>query len=441
VENPALLTDFYELTMAAALVAEGRSEIAATFSLFIRSLPPERGFLVAAGLDDVVSFLDDFSFSGDDVEAIAGLGRFDPAFLDWLRQVRFEGSLRAIPEGRVAFETEPLLEVTAPFGVAQLLETYLLNQITVSTTLATKAARCRHAAAGRRVVDFALRRAQGTDAGMKVARCAAIAGFDATSNVAAAIRYGLTASGTMAHSFITAHPDELEAFRSFARTAPTDPVLLVDTYDTETGVEKAVIVGQELKRIGRRLAGIRLDSGDVAALARRARSRLDAAGLTDTAILASGGIDEYEIARLVALGAPIDGFGIGTRFGVSEDVPVLESVYKLVEIEGRPVAKRSPGKATLPGAKQAWRRPGFSGDLVALAREPEPVSGAEPLLGPVGLGAPRSPAAAIVAAARERFEADWCALPVEHKDLINHIPYRVDVSTALRRLADLSNSA
>lgn len=433
--SQALLLDFYELTMAAALVAEGRSEISATFSLFIRSLPPERGYLVAAGLDDVLAYLEGLRFSGDDVAAVGRLGRFDPAFLDWLRQARFEGEVRGVPEGRLVFAREPLLEVTAPFAVAQLLETYLLNQITVSTTLASKAARCRHAAAGRQVVDFALRRAQGTDAGMKVARGAGIVGLDGTSNVAAGLLYGLRVSGTMAHSFITSHRHEIDAFRSFAASAPTDPVLLVDTYDTEAGVEAAVVVGLELAAAGRRLAGIRLDSGDVGALARHARERLDSAGLSSTAILASGGIDEHEIARLVAAGAPIDGFGVGTRFGVSEDVPVLESVYKLVEVDGRPVAKASPGKATLPGAKQVWRRAGMAGDVVARAGEPAPVRAAEPIMVPAPLGGPRPAPPAIVAGARERFEADWRDLPAEHKHLTGHTPYKVELSRALADLA------
>jgi nicotinate phosphoribosyltransferase len=255
----------------------------------------------------------------------------------------------------------------------------------------------------------------------------------------------------MAHSFITGYgegsagPDELpgpprgdvelEALRSFARHAPTDPVLLVDTYDSGVGIAHAVTVGLELRAVGRHLAGIRLDSGDLVALSRQARAALDDAGLADTAIFASGGIDEYEIHRLVDLGVPIDGFGVGTRFGVSEDVPVLETVYKLVEVGGRPVAKHSPGKATLPGAKQAWRQPRFAGDVVALTTEGPPGLGAEPLLGDVPLGAPRGSPARVVAAAGACFEADWYRCPPEHKALTNHTPYQVILSSALSRLA------
>ncbi|MGH8991460.1 MAG: nicotinate phosphoribosyltransferase [Acidimicrobiia bacterium] len=428
-----LLTDLYEFTMAAALLAEGRADVPSTFSLFIRRLPPSRGFLVAAGLDDVLRFLDELAFGPADLAALERLFPFDPDFLHWLGAVRFTGRVRAVAEGRIVFAGEPVLEVEAPFGVAQLLETYLLNQVTLQTTLATKAARCRHAARGRPLVDFALRRTHGTDAGLKAARCAALAGFAGTSNVAAAAHYGIPASGTMAHSFVTAFDSELEAFSAFARHHRADPVLLVDTYDTATGVDHAIVVAKELAAQGRRLAAVRLDSGDLGALARLARHRLDEAGLGDVRIVGSGGLDEYAIERLLAGGAPFDGFGVGTAFGVSEDFPTLESVYKLVEIDGRPVAKASTGKETLPGAKQVWRRPGFAGDILALASEPAPVAGAEPLLGAVEARPAPDPAAAL-AAAREHFEADWQALPDRYRDLGAPQPMPVERSAALDRL-------
>ena len=447
--SPGLLTDLYEFTMAAALLAEGHADLPSVFSLSVRRLPPSRGFLVAAGLEDVVRFLEELRFSAEDVAALARLFPFDPAFLDWLVAVRFTGRVRAVPEGRIVFAGEPLVEIEAPFAVAQLLETYLLNQVTVQTTLATKAARCRHAAAGRLLVDFALRRTHGTDAGMKAARCAALVGFAGTSNVAAAARYGIPASGTMAHSFVTAFDSELEAFRAFARRHRADPVLLVDTYDTLAGVENAIVVAKELAGAlgeapdpggGRRLAAIRLDSGDLGALARQARERLDAAGFPEVRIFASGGLDEYAIERLLAAGAPVDGFGVGTAFGVSEDAPTLESVYKLVEIDGRPVAKTSTGKETLPGAKQVWRRPGFSGDVLALAGEPAPAPGADALLTAVELDGARDPAGAL-AAAREHFEADWQDLAPEHKALMEPEPYPVARSKALESLGlELQNA-
>jgi nicotinate phosphoribosyltransferase len=439
-----LLTDLYEFTMAAALLAEGRAESPATFSLFVRNLPPGRGYLVAAGLHEAARFLRELRFEG---EAVARLGRtatFDPAFLDWLRDVRFTGRVRAVPEGRIVFANEPLIEIDAPFGVAQLLETILLNLFTFPTAVTTKAARCREAAQGRMLVDFALRRSQGPDAGMTVARAAAIAGFASTSNVAAADRYGLPATGTMAHSFVTAMAGgaasgEVDAFRSFAEHYRGDPVLLVDTWDSAGGIDNAIVVAKELESgtmgAGRRLAGIRLDSGDVVALARLARERLDGAGLPGVAVFASGGLDEYEITRLLAAGAPIDGFGVGTNFAVSADAPTLESVYKLVAVDGRPMAKRSTGKATLPGAKQVWRRAGFGGDVLALADEANPVPGSEALLAEVDLAGDLGDAEA-VAAAHARFEADWSALPKQYRDLINPTRYEVEVSVALQALAD-----
>jgi nicotinate phosphoribosyltransferase len=295
---------------------------------------------------------------------------------------------------------------------------------------------------------------------MAAARAAAMAGFAATSNVAAAERYGFPASGTMAHSFLTAlagndPSGELEAFRSFARHYHGDPVLLVDTWDTAGGIDHAITVAGELAagtlgagtpgagtsgEGGRRLAGIRLDSGDVVALARLARERLDAAGLADVAVFASGGLDEFEIARMVAAGAPIDGFGVGTNFATSADAPTLETVYKLVAVDGRPMAKHSTGKATRPGAKQVWRRRGFGGDVLALADEPCPAPGAEPLLEEVDLDAERADPEA-VAAARSRFEAEWAALPPGYRDLTNPSRYVVEVSDRLKALSDRSFAA
>jgi nicotinate phosphoribosyltransferase len=435
-----LLTDLYEFTMAAALLAEGKADEPATFSLFIRNLPPSRGYLVAAGLHEAVRFLRDWRF---DEEATSRLGRaapFDPTFLEWLGQVRFTGDVRAVPEGRIVFANEPLIEIDAPFGAAQLLETVLLNLFTFPTAVATKAARCREAARGRTLVDFALRRAHGTDAGMAVARAAAITGFAATSNVAGADRYGLPASGTMAHSFVTAvaggaASGELGAFRSFAGHYRGDPVLLVDTWETADGIEHAIVVAKELAAAGRRLAGIRLDSGDIVGLAHLARRRFDAAGLPDVAVFASGGLDEFEIARLLAAGAPIDGFGVGTNFATSADAPTLESVYKLVAVDGRPMAKHSTGKATLPCAKQVWRRPGFGGDVLGLWDEPGPGPGAEPMLERVDLATEPGDREA-VAAARERFEADWSALPKQYRDLTNPTRYEVEVSVRLQALAE-----
>ena len=444
--SPALLTDLYQLTMTAALVAEGRADVPATFSMFVRSLPASRGFLVAAGLDDALRYLEALRFTEQDLVALAALdlgsgARFDAAYLDWLSEVRFTGSVRAVPEGRIIFANEPLLEVTAPLAVAQMVETYLLNQVGLQTTLATKAARYRHAAGGRTLVDFALRRAHGADAAMKVARCSAIAGFASTSNVAAAGRYGLVASGTMAHSYVLAHAGDADAFRSFAASTPGAIVLLVDTYDTAEGIDRAIEVGLALRAAGgtRRLNGVRLDSGNLATHARMARDRLDAAGLTDVRVVASGGLDEERVAGLVAGGAPIDGFGIGTALGVSQDAPVLEIVYKLVEVGTQPVAKLSPGKATLPGAKALWRRPGFGGDVLGLATGGEPEPGMEALLVPV-TGPAASPAQAVRTAAAA-FEVDWTQLPEQYKKLTNPARYEVGLSKELQALTDVTGTS
>ncbi|HYH49665.1 MAG TPA: nicotinate phosphoribosyltransferase [Acidimicrobiia bacterium] len=445
-----LLTDLYEFTMAAALLAEGKADSPATFSLFVRRLPPSRGFLVAAGLHEALRFLRDWRFDEETLTRLRRSAPFDPAFLDWLGELRFTGRVRAVPEGRLVFGNEPLLEIDAPFGQAQLLETALLFLFTFPSAVATKAARCRAAAGERTLVDFGLRRAHGADAGLAAARAAAITGFAATSNVAAADRYGLPASGTMAHSFLTAvacneQSGELDAFRAFAAHYRGDPVLLVDTWDTAGGIDHAITVAKELAGTtsgsgSRRLAGIRLDSGDIAALARLARERLDAAGLRDVAVFASGGLDEYEIARLLDAGAPLDGFGVGTNFATSADAATLESVYKLVAVDGQPMAKRSPGKATLPGAKQVWRRPGFAGDVLGLRDEPDPAPGAEALLVEVDAAAEIHEREA-VAAARQRFEADWSILPNEYKDLTNPTGYEVEVSARLRALAGGSFAA
>ena len=283
-----------------------------------------------------------------------------------------------MPEGRIVHAGEPIIEVTASLPAAQLVETLLLNQVTLHTTLATKAARYRLAAPGKDLVDFAFRRTHGVEAAMAAARGSAIVGFAATSNVEAARRYGLTVAGTMAHSFIEAFPSESEAFRAFAEDHPDRTTFLVDTYDTLNGVKNAIDVVKEMQLTGR--IGVRLDSGDVDALSRGARALLDEAGLTQARIFASGGLDELEVDALVTNGAPVDAFGIGTQMGVSADAPFVDSVYKLTDLDGHPVLKLSAGKETAPGRKQVWRGP--DGDVLGLRDEPGPVD-AEPLLEPV----------------------------------------------------------
>ncbi|WP_433280393.1 nicotinate phosphoribosyltransferase [Micromonospora sp. CA-244673] len=429
-----LRTDLYELRMAASYLRRDMTEHA-TFSLFVRRLPPRRGFLVAAGLAEALAFLEGFAFDDAELGYLRDVVGFDGPDLTALAGLRFTGDVWAVPEGRVVFADEPLLEVTAPIAEAQLVETGVLNLITFHTTVATKAARCRLAAGGAQLIDFAFRRTHGIEAGAGVARASAIAGFAATSDVEAAMRYGIAPSGTMAHAYVEAFPDERAAFRAFAADFPTNPIFLVDTYDTPAGVRAAVDIVTELGLRGP--LGVRLDSGDLGALARQARAILDDAGLRQAKIIASGSLDEDVIAGLVAQGAPIDGYGVGTKMGVSYDAPSLDSAYKLVAYGDRPVLKLSPGKATLPAAKQVFRDPtGAAGDVVGLRDEP-PAGGREPLLVPVMCGGrrldPADPADA-VRAARGRFDADLAWLPEPARRLTDPAPPTATVSPALAAL-------
>ncbi len=424
-----LRTDLYQLNMAASYLRRGIFQ-PATFSLFVRGLPPERGFLVSAGLEPCLAFLESFSFDDDDLTYLGEIG-FDERAVEDFRDLVFDGDVWALPEGRVVHSDEPLLEVTAPIAAAQLVETYLLNQVTLHTTLASKAARYVLAADGRGLVDFAFRRTHGSDAADAVARASAIVGFAATSNVAAARRHGLGVAGTMAHSFVEAFPTEIEAFEAFAEDHPERTTFLVDTYDTVQGVRNAIEAIRELALTGE--LGVRLDSGDLASLAREARRLLDDAGLQRARIFASGGLDELEVADLVGSGAPIDAFGIGTQMGVSADAPYIDSVYKLVEHDGRPVMKLSAGKVSAPGRKQVWRGPG--GDMIALRDEAGP-PGAEPLLHAVMEGGRRIRPGPSIDDMRARFEMDLATVPEATKRL--RVPEQVLVprSAALDELTE-----
>ncbi|MHB8878498.1 MAG: nicotinate phosphoribosyltransferase [Myxococcaceae bacterium] len=351
-QNVGLLTDLYELTMAEAYLAEDLSE-KAVFSLFYRRLPARRNFLLACGLDDALGFLQGLQFDERSLAYLESLGLFSKRLLDWLRAFHFEGDVFALPEGTPVFPNEPLLEVVAPIAQAQLVETAILNQVHLQTVAASKAARMAIAARGRTVMDFGARRAHGADASIKVARAAYIAGLDSTSNVLAGRLYGVPVAGTMAHSYVQAHRTQLDAFRAFARTYPKT-ILLVDTYDTLEGVRDVVRLARELGP-GFQVQGVRLDSGDLLALSREARKLLDEAGLPRVQIVASGGLDENEIDRLVRAGAPISGFGVGSALAVSQDAPCLDMAYKLVAYGGTGRIKLSPGKVLLPGRKQVFR--------------------------------------------------------------------------------------
>jgi nicotinate phosphoribosyltransferase len=429
--SKALVTDFYELNMAASYLRHDMTGTA-TFSLFCRRLPEDRGFLVAAGLEDCLSFLEEFSFDEADLEYLASIG-FGEDTLRRFRALRFTGDAWAVPEGSIIFANEPLLEITAPIAEAQLVETYLLNQCTFQTTLATKAARCRIAAAGRiDLMDFSIRRTHGVEAGMAVARLSAMCGFVGTSNVAAARRFALRPSGTMAHSYVESFEDEFEAFVTFASDFPDQAIFLVDTYDTMAGVTHAIAAIRTLGLEDH--AGVRLDSGDVVDLARRTRQRLDDAGLGSVRIFVSGGLDEHDLARFVAENVPIDAVGIGTRLGVSEDAPYIDTAYKLVEYAGRPVMKLSAGKSTLPGPKQVFRSPGMH-DTIACRDEAPPRDGV-PILEPVMTGGKRTRRAPLLAELRSRFEDQLRDIPERALLLMSPaVPVAV-TSDRLRALSD-----
>lgn len=324
----ALLTDLYQLTMLQAYLDEGMQQ-EATFELFVRKLPAQRNFLVAAGLEQALQFLETLAFTDDEIAWVERQGSFKPALLDHLRTLRFTGDVHAMPEGTVFFADEPILRVTAPLPLAQLVESRLLNIVHFQTLIASKAARVVLVAPGRLLVDFGMRRAHGAEAALFAARAAYLAGFDGTATAEAARLYGIPAFGTMAHSFVQAHASEADAFVAFARSRPQRPTLLVDTYDPLRAVERVIELAPRLAAEGIELGGIRLDSGDMAAQAKAARARFDAAGLGHLRIFASGNLDEWRVAELLAAGAPIDGFGVGTALDTSSDAPALDAVYKL----------------------------------------------------------------------------------------------------------------
>ena len=441
-----LLTDFYQLTMAAAYHAYAENG-PACFSMFTRRMPPRRGFLVAAGIERILEALEQFQFGPRLVNYLDSLRLFTREFLDFLGGLRFTGEVWAMPEGTIFFENEPILEIRAPLIEAQLLETFVLNQLGMGSLIASKAARSLLAAAGRRLVDFGLRRSQGADAGLIAARSAYLAGFAGTSNVLAGMRYGIPLYGTMAHSYVMAHEQEREAFDSYVKVFPRLSTLLVDTYDTLRGIENAASVALEMRAHGARLQGIRLDSGDLLELSKRARRLLDRRGLSDVPIFASGNLDEYRIAELVKAGAPIDAFGVGTAMSVSADAPALDVAYKLVEYRGDPRLKTSTEKITLPGRKQVFRarsaNGGLSMDIIGLfeegaenlAREFRQAPGSlEPMLQRVFAEGKRIGTRPALNESRDRFFESLGRLGARYKDLERPSAYPVRPSAALNAL-------
>lgn len=433
VENP-LLTDLYQLTMLDAYLERGETPTA-VFELFFRHLPPRRNFLVAAGLEQALDALAELRFSPEDTDWLARSGKFSSRLLDYLAGFRFTGDVDAMPEGTVFFADEPILRVTAPLPEAQYVETRLINLLHFETLIASKAARIVLAAPGKLLVDFGLRRAHGAEAGLLAARAAYLAGFAGSATLLAQQRFGIPSFGTMAHSFIQAHDDESEAFENFARARPENLTLLIDTYDTEEAARKVVALAPRLKAAGIAVNAVRLDSGDLGLLSKSVRRILDGGGLKATTIFASGGLDEDQIASLLAGDAPIDGFGVGTSLTTSSDVPALDCAYKLQEYRGLARRKRSAGKATWPGRKQVWRRFDADGKMAGdvLSLEDDEVIG-EKLLEPVMRGGQRLESPSL-AESRARAARNLAALPERLARLEPGGLYPVQIADPLVRLA------
>lgn len=382
-----LLTDLYQLNMMQAYMEAGMTDTA-VFEFFVRQLPETRGFLMAAGLQQVIDFLLEARFTDTELEWLRSTGRFADWFVGKLADYRFDGDVDAMPEGTVFFADEPVLRVAAPMPVAQLVETRIINFLQYETLVASKAARMVLAAPGKALVDFGLRRAHSAEAGLLAARAAYLAGFAGTATVPAAMLYDIPIYGTMAHSFIQAHDSEAQAFENFARSRPGSTIFLLDTYDTEAAAAKVVALAPKLQAAGIEIRGVRLDSGDLAAHARAVRRILDEGGLSEAKIVASGGIDETDLKTFTAAGAPIDTYGIGTSLVTSSDAPALDCAYKLQEYAGKARRKRSEGKASWPGRKQVYRTFDANGviaqDLITTLEDDQPLAHrTRPLLTPV----------------------------------------------------------
>jgi len=431
----ALLTDLYQLTMLQGYFDQGMEETA-VFEFFVRKLPAERNFLIAAGLEQALGFLESARFTAEELQWLSGHGSFRAEFVSYLESLRFSGDVHAMPEGSVFFANEPILRITAPIAQAQLVESRLINLVHFQTLIASKAARSVLMAPAKLLVDFGLRRAHGAEAGLLAARASYLAGFAGSATVLAAPLYGVPVFGTMAHSFVQAHDDETTAFEHFARSLPENVILLIDTYDTEAAAQKVVQLAPKLARDGIRIKGVRLDSGDLADHAFKVRRILDDGGLRDATIFASGSVDEYLLARLQERNAPIDGYGIGTHMDTSADAPYLDCAYKLVEYAGTARRKRSEGKVLWPGRKQVYRRHDEDGRMMGdiLTIEGDQANG-EALMQPVMRGGRRLAPAVPLAESRSRALRGLKSLPVALRTLEHAPAYPVHVSEAIQRLA------
>jgi nicotinate phosphoribosyltransferase len=439
-ENLSLFTDYYELTMCAAYFDNNNFE-PATFDLFIRRLPENRSYFLFAGLEEALRYLQTIKFTEEHLAFLAKQG-FREDFLSYLREFKFTGEVWAVPEGTVTFPNEPLIRITAPIIEAQVVETFLLNSVNLQTMIATKASRVVHAAKGRSVIEFGLRREPGIDAGMKVARSSYIAGCQGTSNVLAGMVYDIPIFGTMAHSFIMSYSKEIDAFRAFSKTFPNKTTLLIDTYDDLAGAQKAAEVAKELEAKGYRLGGVRLDSGDLAETSKKVRKILDNAGLSYVNIFASGDLEEFKIAQLLEDGAPINAFGVGTKMGTSADRPYLDGIYKLCETQTAdgsftPIMKLSKDKITLPGRKQIYRFTGGDGtlrkDVIALADEQ--VDG-EPLLIKVMQKGQLTYQMPTLKEIQAYAKGNLALVPAQYKALTNAPTYPVELSQKLLKLIE-----
>ena len=430
-----LLTDLYQLNMIQAYLDHGETKTA-VFEFFVRKLPAQRGFLIAAGLEQALDFLEALRFSPEELDWLKSTNRFGSDLLDWLAAFRFTGDVHAMPEGRVFFANEPILRVTAPIPQAQLVETRLINILHFQTLIAAKAARMVLAAPGKLLVDFGLRRAHGAEAGLMAARASYIAGFAGTATMLAEPMFGIPIYGTVAHSFIEAYDSEAQAFESFARSRPQNLTLLIDTYDTEAGARKTVALAPKLAARGIKIRAVRLDSGDLIPLAKIVRKILDDGGLKDVSIFASGGLDEDYLKEMLGAGAPIDGFGLGTSLTTSFDLPALDCAYKLQEYAGLARRKRSTGKATWPGRKQVWRRYDaegrMAGDVMSLESD---AHDGEPLLEQVMKDGRRTGPKPTLAEIRARAARELQRLPQPLRELRPAATYPVEVADALVKLA------
>ena len=429
-----LLTDLYQLTMLQAYLEQGM-ERTAVFEFFVRKLPANRGFLMAAGLAQVLDYLESLHFEPWELEWLAGKGLFSKRFLDRLSQLRFTGDVNAMTEGTVLFPNEPLVQVIAPLPEAQLIETRLINLLHFQTVVASKAARLVLIASESPLIDFGLRRAHGAEAGLLAARASYLAGFAGTATVLGGALFNIPIYGTMAHAFIQAHDDESKAFEVFAQASPKNVVLLIDTYDTEAAARKVVDLAPRLAERGIVIKGVRLDSGDLADHARKVRRILDDGKLKDVQIVVSGGLDEAELHRLVGSGAPIDTFAVGTHVTVSDDAPYLDCAYKLQEYAGTPRRKRSEGKATWPGRKQVYRfydaMARIDHDVLTLVDDPHD---GQALLQPVMRAGKRLAPDAPLTTMREHAAGQLSRLP-DHVRQLTNASVNVVVSDALRDLA------